>query len=453
MRLPRFFGKKRGHRRTGSQVWASLGDAAFHAALLAAGLVFGGLLLSGVAVPEWRMNHQFEPTDAVVLGTGLVRRQVTEPTGSVTPTWQPTVRVRYEVAGRPVESWSRASRATITADRQTAVDALSGWSIGGTVPAWYDPTAPDVVVLERGFNWWMWLLTLVLPGALIAFGGSGLLRAILRWGKSEERCAVPGGFAGALAPLATTRRQAPNHPGIPPCDDQVNSPGTFLAYRLPIDSPESWTLLGIGMFAGLWNAVLVVLIINAGIDLLGGRTDLLLLGLLVPFAVVGGAAIVVFTRRLIVASAIGTTQVEISGQPLHPGGAYDVLLAQGGAGTLESLDMSLELEEQATFRLGTDTRTERLVVWRQPIGSWRGVERAPGTRFEARATATIPATAMHSFATEHNAVRWALVVRGTTPRWPPFVRVFPLVVFPPGTTPPATVPAAGAAGPLPSNRS
>ena len=41
MRLPRFFGKKRGHRRTGSQAWASLGDAAFHAALLAAGLVFG----------------------------------------------------------------------------------------------------------------------------------------------------------------------------------------------------------------------------------------------------------------------------------------------------------------------------------------------------------------------------------------------------------------------------
>jgi hypothetical protein len=60
---------------------------------------------------------------------------------------------------------------------------------------------------------------------------------------------------------------------------------------------------------------------------------------------------------------------------------------------------------------------------------------------------------MHSFATEHNAVRWALVVRGTTPRWPPFVRVFPLVVFPLGTTPPATVPAAGAAGPLPFDRS
>lgn len=430
MKLPRFLGKKRGHRRTGSQAWASFGDAAFHATLLLAGLLFGGLLLSGVAVPEWRMNHQFQPTEAVVLGTGLVRRQVTEPTGSVRLTWQPTVRVRYGVEGRSTEAWSRSSRSTITADRQTAVDSLARWSLGARVPAWYDPAAPLDVVLERGVNWWMWLLTLVLPGALVAFGGSGLLRSLLRWGKSEERCAVPGGFRGALAPLASALRQAPDHPAVPACDDHVNSPGTFLAFRLPIDSPESWTLLGIGMFAGLWNAVLVVLIINAGIDLLGGRTDLLLLGLLVPFAVVGGAAIMVFARRLIVASAIGTTQVEISGQPLRPGGSYDVLLAQGGAGTLESLDMSLELEEQATFRLGTDTRTERLVVWRQPLGSWHAVERTPGTRFEARVTTTIPAAAMHSFASEHNAVRWALVVRGTTPRWPPFIRVFPLVVFP-----------------------
>jgi len=440
VRFPRFFEKKRGHRRTGSQEWASLGDAAFHAALLVAGLIFGGLLLSGVSVPEWRMNHEFRSTNATVLGKGLVRRRITEPMGRVTQTWQPTVRIRYDVDGGSIESWSRSSRTTITANREIAVGSLAKWRLGATVPAWYDPTAPHVVVLERGVNWWMWLLTLVLPGALVAFGGSGLVRSILRWGKSEERCAVPGGLSGAIAPLSSARRPAPDHPAVPACDDQMNSPGTFLAYRLPIESPESWTLLGIGMFAGLWNAVLVVLIVNAGIDLMGGRTDLLLIGLLVPFAVVGGAAIVIFTRRLIVASAIGTTQVEISGQPLRPGGVYDVLLAQGGAGTLESLDMSLELEEQATFRLGTDTRTERLVVWRQPVGSWRAVDRTPGTRFEARVTATIPTAAMHSFATEHNGIRWALVVRGTTSRWPPFVRAFPLVVFPPDSSVESTSP-------------
>ena len=47
------------------------------------------------------------------------------------------------------------------------------------------------------------------------------------------------------------------------------------------------TLLGFGLFALLWNAVLIVLAVNAGLDLLGGQIDWLLLGILVPFLVVG----------------------------------------------------------------------------------------------------------------------------------------------------------------------
>jgi hypothetical protein len=37
---------------------------------------------------------------------------------------------------------------------------------------------------------------------------------------------------------------------------------------------------------------------------------------------------------------------------------------------------------------------------------------------------------MHSFASDHNAVKWRLVVRGRPERRPAFLRVFPLVVFP-----------------------
>ena len=37
---------------------------------------------------------------------------------------------------------------------------------------------------------------------------------------------------------------------------------------------------------------------------------------------------------------------------------------------------------------------------------------------------------MHSFASEHNALRWRLVVQGVPARWPAFVRVFPVAVYP-----------------------
>jgi hypothetical protein len=430
VRLPRIFGKKRGHRRTGSQAWGTVGDAAFHAALLLVGLVFGGLLVSGVAVPEWRINHDYLATTGTVVGRRIERRVADRPPGS----WHPAVLVRYQAAGDPREAWAYPAPVATGGDRDAAIRRLAAWKLGAEVPAWYDPAAPGTLVLQRGYNWPTWLLALLLPGALVAFGGTGLLRAVSRWGKSEEHQAVAAGITDLFHPLGHAPRAAPDHPGVPACDDLMNSPGTILRYRLPIESPENWTLLGFGLFALLWNAVLAVFAVQAGIDLIGGRRDWLLFALLLPFAVVGVAGITVFIRGFILATAVGTTQLEIADHPLRPGGSYGLMVAQAGVGVFREIALDLELEEQATFRQGTDTRSERLVVWRQPIHGWREVQLSPGTRFEAHATVNLPATAMPSFASEHNSVRWMIVVRGTPTGWPPFRRVFPLVVFP---SPPA----------------
>lgn len=340
MRLPRFFGKKRGHRRTGSQAWGSFGEAVFYAAMVTAGLCFAGLLVTG------------------------------------------SLDVGSDATGLP---WAR---------------------------------------------WWLWLFSLLIPGALLAFGASGLLRIVRGWGKSEERRAAAEGLSNlieSMTPPADARRRPP---GVPTCDDLVNSPGTILRYRLPIESPESWTLVGMGLFAVLWNAVLGVLAVGAGLDLLSGRVEWVLLAVLVPFLAVGVAGVVLFVRRLFLTTAVGTTQLEISDHPLLPGSSYDVLLAQGGAGTFASLTLTLEVEEMASFRQGTDIRTERIIVWRELVKEWKDVQITPGVRFETHVTVTIPAGAMHSFTSEHNAVRWRIVVAGRPERWPAFTRVFPLVVYP-----------------------
>lgn len=431
VRLPRFFEKKRGERRTGSPAWGSFGEAAFYAVLLLAGLVFGGLLVSGVAVPEWRINHDFVAARGVVLAKGLVRRTHSDPPGMSHATWLPSLRLRYAVDGAMRESWSGGASTTATTDRGAALASLQSLpSPGSEMPCWYDPSDPGTVVLARGYNWWMWLLTLLLPGALVAFGGSGLVRAVRAWGKSEEHRAAVAGLPEKLAPMAHGLSAAPGFPGVPACDDLINSPGTILRYRLPIESPENWALLGFGLFAFLWNAVLVVLAVGAGLDLMGGRIDWLLLGLLVPFAAVGIGGIVLFVRGTVLATAVGPTQVEVSDHPLLPGNAYGVLVAQAGRGSFRTLELLLEVEEQATFRQGTDTRTERLVVWSHPVKRWHDVDLAPGARFEAETVVRLPNDVMHSFHSGHNVVSWRFVVRGVSDRWPPFRRVFPVVVFP-----------------------
>ena len=441
MRLPRIFGKKRGNRRTDVESWGAVADVAYHAMLVAAGLVFGGLLVSGVTVPEWRLNHHFLPAPCTILGTGLVRRTVEDPPQRFSTSWRPCLRVRYEIDGVVRETWSRSAPARATASREAALARLDAWAVGRTVTGWYDPVDPGTVVLERGYNWWLWLLTLLLPGALLAFGGSGLLRAVARWGRSDESLAAARAARGLLDPVLGGAREAAGHPGVPDCEDLVNSPGTLLRYRLPIESPTGWRIAGLGLFAMIWNAVLAVLIVSAGFGSGKPGTDWLLALSLAPFAAVGLGGIVAFVRAFLRQSGGGTSQLEISDHPLFPGGRYELLLAHAGTGTLRGLDVSLEMEEEAGFRQGTDTRTDRLVVIRRPVESWCQVTLAPGTRFEGRATITIPPDAMHSFVSEHNAIRWRIAVRGRPDRRPAFTRLFPVVVFP-GDAPSAPEPPA-----------
>ncbi len=432
MRLPSFFSKKRGERRTGLPAWGSLGEAIYYLVLLTAGLVIGGLMLTGVAVSEWRINNQFVEASGRLIGKGLARHTTTDIFGNRRQSWRPAILVEYQARGKLVRSWSSGGLAETSSQRETAIAQLAQWQLNRPVSCWYDPDNVTTVVLKRGYNWWLWLLTLLLPGALVAFGSSGLLHAAGGWGRSEERQAAE--VWGLLKRLTRGMPEASGFPAIPACDNLVNSPGTVLRFRLPTESPEAWTLLGSGLFAGLWNAVVIVLAIGAGFDVAGGRADWWLLLLLAPFTLVGLLAIGLFFRRLLRVTAIGPSHLEISDHPLRPGGSYEVLLSQAGSVAFRRLELRLELEEQATFRQGTDVRTERQVVCSEVIRCWNRVEPLPGTPFEAELQFRVPPRAMHSFHSTHNTLSWQLVLCGQPDHWPELKRVFPLVIYPSDTT-------------------
>ena len=428
VRLPTFFNKKRGNRRTGLPAWGSLGEGIYHAVLFVAGLIIGVLMLAGIAVPEWRINNQFIGVDGRLIGKGLARHTLRDVFGGAKYSWRPALLVQYDVDGDEVQSWNTVHSSETHETRDVAVHQLDNWELGAYVRCWYDPGDIETVVLKRGYSWWLWLLTLLLPGALVTFGATGLLHSLKAWGRSEERQAAQ--FGRLLETFASPLPESVGFPTIPACDNLVNSPGMMLRFRLPTESPELWSLIGAGLFSGLWNVVVVLLAVNVGFNVVGGRADLWLLGLLAPFVVVGVASIGLFCRQLFFVTAVGPTHVEISGHPLCPGNNYQVLLSQAGSASFRKLELFLELEEQATFRQGTDVRTERQIVWQFLIRRWKDVEPLPGTPFEAEEQLQLPSKAMHSFHSTHNAVSWRLVLRGVPKRWPAFERVFPVVVFP-----------------------
>ena len=67
VRIFRYYGKKRGRRRTGSPAVGSVGESLFFAVFLLLGCVGTVLMLSHVVLPEWRVNHEFVQTTCKVL--------------------------------------------------------------------------------------------------------------------------------------------------------------------------------------------------------------------------------------------------------------------------------------------------------------------------------------------------------------------------------------------------
>ena len=62
----------------------------------------------------------------------------------------------------------------------------------------------------------------------------------------------------------------PKHPYIPDCGEINSSPGTRLAYRLPLTHSPGWTLLGLLAACVAWNGAVSVFVVMAVRSFLAG---------------------------------------------------------------------------------------------------------------------------------------------------------------------------------------
>ena len=145
----------------------------------------------------------------------------------------------------------------------------------------------------------------------------------------------------------------------------------------------------------------------------------------------GGIGLAVYlSRQIMRATGIGPTRVEISAHPLVPGKPYEIFLSQAGRLNMRVLEVWLACDERATFRQGTDTRTETRRVYQQRCFVREDFEIAQGLPFESRCQVAVPAGAMHSFHAGHNEVSWKLIVKGNVSGRPEYQREFQIVVSP-----------------------
>jgi hypothetical protein len=287
-----------------------------------------------------------------------------------------------------------------------------------------EPT-PELYSLGVGF----WLLVIVLASFML-IGGGGLVYALLQLGTSAERRSA---LARQAANINLINDNAPadvEFPCVPGDENLTNSPGVNLAFRLPSTQSPAWRLVTAALFCLVWNAISIVLVVIAVQYWRAGRSDWVLMLLVIPFLVIGIWATYFLCRQMIIHTSVGPTHVEISAHPFYPGGRYKYYLSQAGRLKFRYLQVALVCEELATFQQGTDVREEVCRVFEQVLYRGENFEVDWGIPFVHQGQLVLPREVMHSFDTGHNSVQWNLVVEGETRAWPPFSRRFPVVVYP-----------------------
>jgi hypothetical protein len=287
--------------------------------------------------------------------------------------------------------------------------------------------APDPGSFALGVGRWLGILVMA---SFVIIGGGGLMYAVLRIGTSAERRGAMARQASELDLVSETVPRPKHYPTVPPYEGLTNSPGVELAYRLPPSQSPGWRLMATTIFAASWNSVACVLAVWAVTSHLAGRPEWFLTVFLLPFAGVGVWAIRYWLRQIWIDTGMGLTTLEISDCPLLPGHEYQAILAQQGHIAVKSLELWLVCEEEATYRQGTDIRTEVRRVVEQRLWTHGDFRIEPSEPFQAAVIVSIPAAAMHSFHAPHNSVNWKLLVRGEVAHWPAFERGFPIVVYP-----------------------
>ncbi len=420
----RYYEKKRGNRSTGSSKLGSAGEALFFAIFLLIGCGVLAVLFTTLVVPEWRVNHEFVEHTCVVLDKRIGESHSDEGTR-----YRPEIKIRYQIDGQTYVRWTYDISMSYSSGRSDKQAILSQFTVDEKNPkeyrCWYDPADPSVAVLVRGYTWWIWLVFIV-PVSFIVISGGGFVYSVLHWGKSAERCA-----AMTRRDLFNTNNEPQRKfPNIPDCADITNSPGTRLKFRLPIASSPAWILFGVLMACLLWNGIVSVFVVFAVGGYLKGNPDWFLTLFIIPFVLVGIGLIAFFIRQLLVTTGIGPTLVEISDHPLYPRDRCRLFVTQSGQLMMNSIQVLLVCEEEATYRQGTNTRTETRDVYRQEILRREAFEVHRGLPFEAECELGIPAGAMHSFKADHNEINWKVVVKGDVAGWPDYKRSFPVIIQP-----------------------
>ena len=300
---------------------------------------------------------------------------------------------------------------------------------GAQRTCYVNPRNPAEAVLERGLTADMWFGAI--PAVFVLVGAGGVFGTLRSKAKSRQPASSP--VSVPIREIVGTRPVAFAMPSA--LED-------FSGSRvLRPASSRLAGLIAIGIFGAIWNGVLWFLFLpDSGIFRRGsgGLFDWIHLLFMLPFLGVGFVLIGVVIYQWM---ALYNPKAEVTITPGFPrlGGRLDLVWRlTGRTEKLRNLEVVLEAREEATYRQGTRTSTDKKTFLKIEAASAQDAAAIS----EGRASVTLPVDTMPTFRSDNNRIIWSLIVKGEIPRWPDLKEEFVIEVQPEATLPTTLPPSA-----------
>jgi hypothetical protein len=284
---------------------------------------------------------------------------------------------------------------------------------GSTVPCFVNPADPTQSVINRDFRW-AYLTGL---GFGIPFASVPLLFVALGIYSRRRMMRKQAAGIAANVPLQGTS-------GMGGSATPIMGVGSGPVVLKP-EASRGARLFGMILLCAFWNGIVGVFTyfeVTGKMHDVGWWISLFL----IPFQLIGLALVWGVIRTFLTLFAPKPT-LTLSADSVPVGGQLTLQWQMSGAvGRLRSLKIALNAREEATYRRGTTTTTDKHTFYDVSI-----VEATDTSRIErGMTTVTIPRNAMHSFRADDNKIIWSLRVTGDIGFFPDVDETFDIQVRP-----------------------
>ncbi len=344
-------------------------------------------------------------------------------------TYSVKVAYEYEVDGRLYRSNRYRFMTGSSSGYEGKAAVVARLPSGSRSVCYVDPRDPSRAVLDRSLG--AWTLLSLIPLGFIAVGVWGAFAGLRsKFGlPSSGFSPVPGGpgmssVGGAEPFLYQTPGWLPEPPGEAGSRFAIAQAGGGIDLE-PSAGPIGKFLI-ITAIALFWNGIVGVFLHEVVRGWSAGHPDGCLTTFLVPFVLIGVALLLGVPYQFL-ALWNPRPRLHLDRSRLQSGESTRLSWSfQGAAGRIRRLKITLEGREEATYRRGTTTHTDRSTFATLVLLD----SDQPASIASGNVSITIPSGSMHSFAGSNNKIVWKLSIAGEIPRWPDVSEEFDLVVLP-----------------------